>query len=65
MFREVYNVGNLTECFPAKQTLLATAYEIPAKPGSISHAFSLSFIVCLLHTHILKFKNWFEFKNGC
>lgn len=40
MFRKVYNVGNSTDSFAAKQTLLATEYETPAKPGSVcTHLF--------------------------
>lgn len=57
MFRKVYNVGNLTDCYPAKQTLLATEYEITAKPDSLLHAFSLSLFLCLSCTHTFqKFK---------
>lgn len=50
-FRKVYSVGNLTDCFPAKQTLLATEYEIPAKPDSLSHVFSLFLFASPAHTH--------------
>lgn len=51
MFRKVYSVGNLTDRFPAKQTLLATEYEIPAKPDSLLHVFSLFLFASPAHTH--------------
>lgn len=50
MFRQVYNVVNPTDCFPAKQSLVATAYEMPAKLDSLLHAFSLSVYASLAHT---------------
>lgn len=51
MFGQVYNVVNLTDCFPAKQNLVATEYEMPAKLDSLLHAFSFSVFVSLAYIH--------------
>lgn len=51
MFRQVYNAVNLTDCFPAKQSLVTTEYEMPAKLDSLLKAFSLSVFVSLAYTH--------------
>lgn len=51
MFRKVYNAINLTDCFPEKQSLVATEYEIPAKLDSLLHVFFLLVFVSLAHIH--------------
>lgn len=59
MFRKVYNVVNLADCFPAKKTSRNRIWN----SCQTRCIFSLSLSLSPLYTHILKFKTDLNFKR--